>query len=448
MARGRAGVGVRGFRQAPFTRRRLIMGKRLKNARIYWRERGGTKRAYADLRDYADVGGGREALVVDGEKLATSDETTAQVLLARRLKDLDGARRGRALHGETRRATLSEFASAHLVAKAESKKFTEHWLEVTEKCLDRAAEFFGPERDLASITVADVRRWATRLLEMSNGREGTMSASTVRHHLSCLSNLYKRARAERVVPSGYDPVGDFDEKPSPRRGEAKWLEIHHAALLLEAARTYQPDPSRGGWKPIPFAYELIATFLLTGGRESEVLGLEVDDVSLDRAVVTFRPNKWRRLKTLSSHRSVPLWPQLRDALARYLAMHPPGKLLFPSYRTGKEAVLTDFRKLLDVVAMRAGWKPGEIRSKMFRHTYCSARLQTLDAGAPVSTYTVAREMGHGGEAMVRRVYGHLGQVRHRSEAVEYRIEQHAAKLGGRLEALRGVGYGTTIGTTA
>ena len=65
----------------------------------------------------------------------------------------------------------------------------------------------------------------------------------------------------------------------------------------------------------------------------------------------------------------------------------------------------------------------------------------------MSTYTVAREMGHGGEAMVRRVYGHLGQVRHRAQAVEYRIEQHAAKLGGRLEALRGVSFGTTIGTT-
>jgi integrase len=62
----------------------------------------------------------------------------------------------------------------------------------------------------------------------------------------------------------------------------------------------------------------------------------------------------------------PLWPQLRAALERYLAEHPPGRLLFPSYRTGEEAMLTDFRKLLDAVAVRAGWKPGEIRSKMFR----------------------------------------------------------------------------------
>ena len=80
--------------------------------KIYWRERGGgARRAYADLRDYADVGGGREALVPSGEKLATTDATTAQVLLARRLEQLDAARRGRTLHGETRHATLADFAS-------------------------------------------------------------------------------------------------------------------------------------------------------------------------------------------------------------------------------------------------------------------------------------------------------------------------------------------------
>jgi len=173
----------------------------------------------------------------------------------------------------------------------------------------------------------------------------------------------------------------------------------------------------------------------------------VADVSLDRGVVTFWPNAWRRLKTVTSHRSVPLWPQLRQVLEQYLAALPPSRLLFPSYRTGEETMVTDFHKPLDAVAVRAGWKRGEIRSKMFRHTYCAARLQTLDQGAPVSVYTVAKEMGHGGESMVRRVYGHLGQVRHRADAVEYRLEQHVAKLGGRLEALRSVGFVTTCVTT-
>src|SRR5918994_5281760 len=103
---------------------------------------------------------------------------------------------------------------------------------------------------------------------------------------------------------------------------------------------------------------------------------------------------------------------------------PPSRLLFPSFGTGQEAMITEWRGTLDRVAERAGWKRGEVRSRMFRHTYCAARLQTLDGGAPVSPYTVSRELGHTSPAMVQRVYSHLGALRHRSEVVEYRIEQH------------------------
>ena len=81
-------------------------------------------------------------------------------------------------------------------------------------------------------------------------------------------------------------------------------------------------------------------------------------------------------------------------------------------------MLVDVRKLVDRVAVRAGWKAGELVTRVFRHTWTAARLQTLDRGAPVSVYTVARELGHGSEEMVRRVYAHLGTVRHRSDVVD------------------------------
>ena len=103
---------------------------------------------------------------------------------------------------------------------------------------------------------------------------------------------------------------------------------------------------------------------------------------------------------------------------------------------GVERPLSDIHKLLDRVAKRAGLGAGELRSKAFRHSYCAARLQTLDRGAPVSLYTVSRELGHGSEEMVRHVYAHLGDVRHRSEVVEYRVEQHLDRLGDRLQRLR------------
>ncbi|MEX2570806.1 MAG: hypothetical protein WD737_05830 [Gemmatimonadota bacterium] len=96
-------------------------------------------------------------------------------------------------------------------------------------------------------------------------------------------------------------------------------------------------------------------------------------------------------------------------------------LLFPSPQTGR--MLDNIDKALDVVAGTVGWKPAEVRVKAFRHAYASARVQTLDRGYPVSEFVVAKEMGHGGFDLVKRVYGHLGQINHRSEVVEYEVEQ-------------------------
>jgi hypothetical protein len=85
-----------------------------------------------------------------------------------------------------------------------------------------------------------------------------------------------------------------------------------------------------------------------------------------------------------------------------------------------------------------------LNSEIFRHIYCAARPQTLDRGAPVSLYTVSRELGHGSEEMVRRVYSHLGTVRHRSDAVEYRIEQHREALEDSDRRSRGAGHMRSI----
>jgi integrase len=189
-----------------------------------------------------------------------------------------------------------------------------------------------------------------------------------------------------------------------------------------------------------------------------VIGLEVDDVSFERRTVTFRPNARRaRLKSATSWRVVPLWPQLEEILWAYLFAAGDARegLLFPGHTAS--GLVGDIRKVLDQLAARAGflrpaldpatdkqrktkagqfvWTGRRIRAHMLRHTYCAARLQTLDRGQPVSEYTVAKELGHGGPDLVRRIYGHLGDVRHRADVVEYRVEQHRAILGDRLSRL-------------
>ncbi len=406
-----------------------------KRSRIYTRN----NRFWGDFRA---LGGRREPLVPPGERLATTDRDLAEVLAAERIKQLAQTSRNRLLLGIEAPADLGDYASRHLVLKAQSGKVTRSHVAGMEMRLQRAVDFFGADRDLATIRVQDLQAYVGWLGERPNRMGGTLGPGTVRHHLNALSNLYRRAASERRVPSGYNPVRDMMDKPRGQPGEAAWLEVHDAALLLEAARRYVPPKGKAG--ALPFIYPLVATYLLTGGRRKEVLGLEVGDISFGRRRVTFRVHPHRRLKTKHAVRNVPLWPQLTDILQEHIfgGDAPLGTLLFPS-RTGE--MLRHFHKPLDAIFERAGWKAGEIRSKMFRHTYCAARLQTAEKHVtvgkdgiervewiPVSTYTVAKEMGHGGTGLVEHIYGHLSETPHRSEVVEYLAENHRDLIGARL----------------
>lgn len=438
-------------------------------------ERNG--RYYADVREFAAVldhgeKSGRIALRAKGEKLATTDYEVAQVLFGRLLEQLRERTRTQVATGRWKPTPLKQYAARHLVEKAKAGKSVERWLQSVERHLNEAVAFFGADTDVAAITTHDVARYVDHLAQLDSGRknaDGTarkLSTASQRKYLNSLSNLYRRAISEGHVPPGANPVAALLDKPTAEEHEAAWLEVPDAALLLEACRTYQPDGT-GPAEAIPgqMLHAIVATFLLTGGRTAEVLGLTVGDVSFERARVTFRTHPHRRLKTRTSRRSVPLWPQLREVLLPWLAhlqaeeerraaaeerpsRFGPDSLLFPSVRTG--GMVTDLRKALDAAAGRVGWSEGEIRSKMFRHTYCAARLQTAtrmlrrDPASgrnkvrwiPVSRDEVARELGHGGTSLVARVYGHVGDHHHRSEVPEYRVEQHAEKLAPRLKLLR------------
>jgi integrase len=220
------------------------------------------------------------------------------------------------------------YADEHLLQKARTGKFAERWLSCAQLYLERACDHFGGSRPLVQITVQDVQRWVHILQQQPTKRaSGRLTGGSVRHHLNALSNLYRRAISEGLLQ--FNPVAALMDKPAGDPEEARWLEVHEAALLLEAARVLDAR----------FAYPLLATFLLTGGRKSEVLGLEVADVSFDRKTVTFRRNtSRRRLKTRPSQRVLPLWPQLEEVLKPYAdrrVIERGGRLLFPRFTAGQ-----------------------------------------------------------------------------------------------------------------
>ena len=419
------------------------MARNRTKSRLYRR----SDRWWADLRSWSDVGGRREPLVPAGARSATMDRDVAEVLLATRIRELERARHDHALLGFQSGVELADYVRHHLIETKKSGKVTDRWIQESEHRMGRAIDFLGPDKKVATISGRDVQSWCNSLREIDSPRGGKLSDSTVRLHLVALSKMFRRARSEGIVPSGYNPVSDLIDPPTATRAEASFLDLHDAALLLEAARRYSPHPGASLGEPIPgpMMHAIIGVLLLTGARLREALGLEVGDLSFNREKVTIRPNRHRRLKTDRAYRTLIMFPQLAGIMSGYLTggdaaddtvlgkIVPKDSLLFPSPRTG--GMIHDIRKALDKVGESAGWKAGEIRPHMLRHTYCSHRLQTLDNGAPVSPFLVGRELGHGGTSLVERVYGHLGTVRHRSENLEYRIENHQDELAGRLKVL-------------
>lgn len=404
-----------------------------RSAKLY--ERNG--RWYGDFRCYSDVGGKQEALAPAGESRATTDRTVANALLAERTRYYEGLRRGVQLGLPDRTATLSEaYIEHHLRSR---KKYTDTWNDEVRRHLTVAREFFEArgETRLAALGVKDVQAYVEFLSQRDNGRSGKLTGRTQLAYLVSLGNLYRRAQSESLVPPGYNPVASLlpEDKPKVRKlDRLEVLEIDDASLFLEAARLYKTPRENA----IDCAYELVATFLLTGGREAEILGLLVSDIDLRRGTIHIRPNSYRRIKNDGSHREVPLWPQLREILTPYLERRARegGELLFRTPRKHGDGMITDLRKMLDGIARLAGMKQGHVRSKMFRHTYASVRIQTLDNGHPVATWLIAREMGHGGTRLIDKVYGHPLKTRARLDVVEYRIESYAEQLDGALAKLK------------
>jgi len=97
------------------------MTPRKRTSRIYWRVRGGESRAYGDFRD---LGGGREALIAEGERLATTDSDVAQVLPNQRVKALIAARRDRGIRGNSGTRPLEP--SSHCISTPRPSPVASH----------------------------------------------------------------------------------------------------------------------------------------------------------------------------------------------------------------------------------------------------------------------------------------------------------------------------------
>lgn len=438
-------------------------------SRIYSRTRGeNDPRYYADFRDYADVGGGQEALCLKGCRYATTDEEKAEELAQARLDELKTKRKSRPIGPAAKRA-LGVIIPDHLNRKAMLDEGGEQWLGNVQVHLETLEDYFGEDRDLADIKLAEVEMYRAHLATLSNGRGGTLATQSIAHYLNSASNLYERAIKDQLIEPGRNLV-KLLPSVTVESEETPFLEVDEMAEVLRFAfEDYEPARND---LAIPFFPVILALLALTGFREKEALGLLISDVNLERRVISVRKNRFRpKLKTKTSKRAVRIFSQLAEVLAAYLngPNAPAGELLFPSPFGGdEETMIKEIRKAYDKMPMpdrirrrrtpaefkaaekariskleralgkRRGPKPTEpieelrspisevemiippLRSKILRHTYTTARIQTTDNGKPISLWTVAQELGHASINMVQDVYAHLGTIRYRGEEVEYR----------------------------
>lgn len=369
-------------------------------ARLYHRLGRGW---YGDFRNYADVGGAREALRPEGTPRPTQEQPQAALLFGRRLEELQARRRGQLLAPVPLGPApqLTAFLDRHAALKAGDAR--PETIARERRRLEQIAVWWG-DPPLDRITMRHLNDLKLQL----KGR----AAQTVCHYLNAVSSCLQSAVTDGLLPVN---IARGMKRPRVVRPEVPALESAQGHALLVAAAALDRDPEYSGTRPLE---AIVGTALLTGARRRELFALLVEDVDLVAGVVHVRPNVYYpQRKSRHAVRRLPLWPQLRRILAPIVAARGVG-LLFPGH-DGRP--LRDLRAALErVFAAASVTRPAGKAWHLFRHTYTAMRLQTTDQGAPVSPWTVKAELGHGSLALIEQTYGHLLTVRHRLDRVEYR----------------------------
>jgi integrase len=163
------------------------------------------------------------------------------------------------------------------------------------------------------------------------------------------------------------------------------------------------------------AFMLVRIALGTGMRASEIRGLRIVDLKLDRTPpqieVTQRADQWRRIgppKSRNGRRTIPIGPDLAALIARWIPLRRnlASPLVFPS-TSGAPLDFSNFqhrhwRPTLMRLGLAADTGEGRWTFHRLRHIYAS---QLIEMG--LNAKQVQMRLGHGSVTMTLDVYGHL-----------------------------------------
>jgi integrase len=262
---------------------------------------------------------------------------------------------------------------------------------------------------------------------ISELREGGYSGWSIRSILTPLSRIFSHAVRRDVIP--VSPISKLDrsERPAVWKREQRVLNGEEIGRLLDAA----PPRHR----------TLIACAVLTGLRQSELLGLRWRDVNFDNELIHVRSALDRHgndvpPKTQHAVRDVVLIPALAEMLRehrRTSAYDRPADYVFAS-RVGTPLHWRNVsRRALKPALAEAGIEP--LRWHDLRHTFASLLI-----GGGANVVFTSRQLGHGSSDITLRVYSHLFD---RAEQAQRTRDILETTLGDVIRPARGATTPTT-----
>lgn len=283
---------------------------------------------------------------------------------------------------------------------------------------------FGKRR-VGQVDVDQVARMVAamqRPRKQPDGKEKPpLKGSTIAGTLATLSLIMGKA-----VRAGYAPANpvrqlDKSERPKIDTPEKRSLDTNQ----IERALAHAGDLFR----------PIVATFIFTGLRISELLALRWCDIDRDAGYVRVRGqlNRQRELvdygKTKASRRDVILIAELDQLLLEHRLASPYSRdndFVFAAVDGRPRAHRTTSRGI-ERALRRAGLE-GKLSSHNFRHTFISH----LIVGLKEDAVTVSRQVGHTKASFTQDVYSHLfDEVKHDEE----RRRRYSEGFGKHLRAV-------------
>ena len=245
--------------------------------------------------------------------------------------------------------------------------------------------------DASAVTPAMISEYAMRLREGTRDAAGDgwaerpLGSASVARAVVAVRSLHRFAHAEGLTP--VDPAADI-QPPRPARRLPKALSLDQVQAMLDVPA---PDTELGLRDRA-----LLEVLYVTGARISEVIGLDVDDVSRLLDVPDGAPTPGLRVVGKGrKERVVPLGSYARAALQAYLvrarpelARHGRGTpALFLNARGGRLSRQSAWT-ILQTGARQAG-VTAEVSPHTLRHCFAT---HLLDGGADVRV--VQELLGH------------------------------------------------------